>query len=414
MSRLDDLIQEYCPDGVEYKSAGVIFDTCTDYTAAGSFADIAKNVTYRSTPDAALLVRTMDIKNGFTSKNMVYIDNHAYDYLWRVHLDRPCIVMPNIGNCGEVYYLTPENIPYEKAALAPNAILLNSSVADLKYLYYVLQSKDFQKKLSKIVTPVGQTKFNKTDFKTLKVPLPALPVQREIVRILDEFTLLSAELSAELVARKRQYEYYRDELLLFRNDVELKKIKDICLNIVSGGTPNSKNREYYDGNIPWLRTQEVNFTEITETSVHITEAGLANSSAKWIPEHCVIIAMYGATVGKVGYTSIPLTTNQACCNLEIDSTIANYKFVFYYLASKYEFIKSLGQGSQTNINAQTVKELEIPIPTLEVQLEIVRILDYFSSICTDIFSGLPAEIEARQKQYEYYRDKLLTFKDWQH
>lgn len=119
--------------------------------------------------------------------------------------------------------------------------------------------------------------------------------------------------------------------------------------------------------------------------------------------------MYGATVGKVGINKIPLTTNQACANIELDPQQASYKYVYYYLASKYEYIKSLGAGSQTNISAQIVKKLEIPIPPLSVQEKIVHVLDNFDTVCNDLNIGLPKEIELRQKQYEYFRDQLLTY-----
>lgn len=195
------------------------------------------------------------------------------------------------------------------------------------------------------------------------------------------------------------------------NGVEYKRIEEICISISSGGTPSSKNKDYYGGSIPWLRTQEVDFNNIMKTDVYITEEGLNKSSAKWIPVNCVIIAMYGATVGKVAYNSIPLTTNQACCNLEINPKIANFKYVFHYISSKYEYIKSLGQGSQTNINAQIIKKLSIPVPPLPVQEEIVRILDTFTSLTAELSTKLQEELQARKKQYEYYRDKLLTFNE---
>jgi type I restriction enzyme S subunit len=108
--------------------------------------------------------------------------------------------------------------------------------------------------------------------------------------------------------------------------------------------------------------------------------------------------MYGATVGKVGINKIPLCTNQACANIQLKEEVAHYRYVYHFLLSQYEYIKSLGAGSQTNINAQIVKSLQIPIPPLSVQQEIVRILDTFT------------ELTARKQQYEYYRDKLLTFK----
>lgn len=193
--------------------------------------------------------------------------------------------------------------------------------------------------------------------------------------------------------------------IIQNSNFEMKTIEEISKKISSGGTPKTGIKEYYNGEIPWLRTQEVNFGEIWKTGVKITEAGVANSSAKWIPANCVIVAMYGATVGKIGINKIPMTTNQACCNIEVDETIADYRYVFHFLMMQYEYIKSLGTGSQTNINAQIVKNLEIPIPPLEIQQKVVEILDKM----TDYVTELTAELTLRQKQYAYYRDKLLTF-----
>lgn len=173
----------------------------------------------------------------------------------------------------------------------------------------------------------------------------------------------------------------------------------------------SSRRDYYGGNIPWLRTQEVDWNDIYDTEVKITEEGFRNSSVQWIPSNCVIVAMYGATAAKVAINKIPLTTNQACCNLHVDDRKANYRYVFHWLYSQYETLRALGRGSQSNINATIVREFSIPLPSLQEQARIVSILDRFDALCNDLSSGLPAEIEARRKQYEYYRDKLLTFKE---
>jgi len=197
------------------------------------------------------------------------------------------------------------------------------------------------------------------------------------------------------------------EKLLDGVEVEWKTLDEVAIKISSGGTPLTSMPEYYDGDIPWLRTQEVNFDEIWDTGVKITEAGLKNSSAKLIPANCVIIAMYGATVGKIGINKIPMATNQACANIFLDEKVANYRYVFHFLHSQYEYIKSLGSGSQTNINAGIVKKLQIPIPPLNIQAEIVRILDAFTELTTE----LTTELVARKQQYEYYRKQLLTFND---
>lgn len=250
--------------------------------------------------------------------------------------------------------------------------------------------------------------IKKDDLAKIVVPVPPLPVQEEIVRILDSFSSLEAELEAELEARRKQYAYYRNELLTFERVVTV-CIQDICIRICSGGTPSSKRHDYYDGNVPWLRTQDIDFNVINQTSATISDEGLRNSAAQWIPANCVIVAMYGATAAKVAVNSIPLTTNQACCNLQIDETKADVRYVFHWLSNEYEHLKALGEGSQSNINAKKVKSYPISLPPLEEQRRIVSILDRFDKLTNDLSSGLPAEIEARRKQYEYYRDRLLSF-----
>ena len=253
------------------------------------------------------------------------------------------------------------------------------------------------------------------------------------MRILDSFSDYAAELQAELQARKQQYEYYRNLLLTFNPSaygcgtddeqkdgvttwgghnykIEWKKLGEICNRICSGGTPTTSNKSFYNGSIPWLRTQEVNWSDVYDTEIKISEEAVKKSSAKLIPSNCVIIAMYGATAAKVCINRIPLTTNQACCNLEINPQLASYKYVYYWLCNSYEKLKSMGEGSQNNINGMKIKQYPIPIPPLELQEKIVAILDRFETLVNDLTNGLPAEIAAVKDQYEYYRNKLLTFK----
>ena len=192
--------------------------------------------------------------------------------------------------------------------------------------------------------------------------------------------------------------------LLKHEKVEWKKIQDISKRIVSGGTPNRSNTKYYGGSIPWLRTQEIDFNEIHSTELYITEDGLANSSATLIEPNTIIVAMYGATAGKVALTKIPLTTNQACCNIEVNKAVIKYRYVYYWLVNNYKVLKSMGQGSQSNINSSIIKNFPIPIPSLETQEKIVEILDTF----TNYVSELQSELQLRTKQYTYFRDMLLS------
>ena len=153
------------------------------------------------------------------------------------------------------------------------------------------------------------------------------------------------------------------------------KIKDITSKITSGGTPKSSEATYYDGTIPWLNTKEINFNRITKTERYITEEGLNNSSAKWIPKGSVIVAMYGTTAAKVAYSLIDLTTNQACCNLIIDEDKANSQFVYYYIQSSYEELLNLACGAaQQNLSVGVIGDFPISLPPLDEQKQISSIL----------------------------------------
>ena len=180
------------------------------------------------------------------------------------------------------------------------------------------------------------------------------------------------------------------------------KIQHICSNICSGGTPKSTIAEYYGGNIPWLNTKEINFCRIYGTEKTITDKGLNNSSAKWIPTDSVIVAMYGATAGKTAIAKIPLTTNQACCNLTIDSAKADYRFVYYALCNDYAYLASLANGgAQQNLNAQQIKEFEIPFPSLEEQKRIA-----------DILSSLDSKIELNRRINDNLEKSMSTLFDF--
>lgn len=384
MSRLDELIQQYCPDGVAY-------------VALETVCLISKGIQFNKKDmhdEGAYPV----INGGINPSG--YIEQYNQE-------EKTITISQGGASAGFVNWLDTKFWAGAHCyVLKPTNNVLN------RYLFHFVKSKEY--KLQECQYGAGIPALAKSTVASLEIPVPPLEVQSEIVRILDNFT----ELTAELTARKKQYEFYRDKLLTFGDvqggatgDVVWRTLGGICKKVVSGGTPQAGNPEYYGGTIPWLRTQEVGWKDITDTAVKITEAGLNASSAKWIPENCVIVAMYGATAAKVAINKIPLTTNQACCNLEIDEKQALYRYVFHWLCKEYFSLKALGQGSQSNINAQTIKQYKIPVPSLEVQAKIVNVLDNFDAICSDLKIGLPAEIEARQKQYEFYRDKLLTFKE---
>ena len=185
---------------------------------------------------------------------------------------------------------------------------------------------------------------------------------------------------------------------------ETVQIKDICKKVTSGGTPlTSKENYYFPYQIPWVKTKEVNYCRITDTETYISQEGLDNSSAKLIPENSVIVAMYGQgdTAGRVAVNKIPVATNQACCNLIIDESKADYRFIYYKLSTMYEKLVSLKNGgAQPNLNAAIIKNLEIIIPNLELQQNIANILSTYDDLIENNQKQIKLLEEAAQRLYK--------------
>lgn len=187
---------------------------------------------------------------------------------------------------------------------------------------------------------------------------------------------------------------------------EWKKVKlgELCKNVTSGGTPKSSVASYYNPpTVPWLKTKEVNYCRIYETENHISEEGLHNSSAKMIPSNSIIVAMYGQgdTAGRVAINKIPVTTNQACCNLTIDENKADYEFVYYHLCTLYDKLVSLKNGgAQPNLNAGIIKDLEINLPPLSTQHRIATILSRYDSLIENYQKQIKLLEEAAQRLYK--------------
>ena len=181
------------------------------------------------------------------------------------------------------------------------------------------------------------------------------------------------------------------------------RLGEVCSRVCSGGTPKSTNLSYYGGEIPWLNTKEIDFNRIYSTEKTITESGLSNSSAKWIVPNTVTVAMYGATAGKSCIVKVPMTTNQACCNLTINEEVADYDFVYYTLKNDYTTLASLANGgAQQNLNAQIIKDYVLQMPSLADQHRIAAIL-----------SSLDRKIELNNKiNADLEEMAQAIFKNW--
>ncbi|HBB1700079.1 restriction endonuclease subunit S [Escherichia coli] len=211
------------------------------------------------------------------------------------------------------------------------------------------------------------------------------------------------------------------EKLLDGVEVEWKSLGEIATKIYSGGTPDTKRIEYWEnGTIPWMSSGEVNLKNIERTEKYITEAGLNNSSAKLVPRNSVVIALagQGKTRGKVARIRIALATNQSLAALTFDEKKFSSDYVFHFLETQYESLRQISSGNsgRGGLNLQMISAYKIPIPcpgnpekSLAIQSEIVRILDKFTALTAE----LTAELNMRKKQYNYYRDQLLSFDEEQ-
>ncbi len=395
---------------VEWKPLGEVFDTITDFTAAGSFASNAKNVQYLQNTGFAQLIRTTDLKSKFSNNsNFIYTDKQGFDYLWRVNLNQESIILPNVGNCGEVYYINPNDLPHDNNVLAPNALLLRATGQNNCFFFHLFQCNEFQQNLYKITSNTGQTKFNKTNLKKIKIPIPPLSVQTKIVQILDVFTAIIAELTTELNMRNRQYQYYRDKLLTH----DLEAVQSLATASDSRTVVWKTLGDVFDifagGDVPKEALSE---TRTDEFNIPILSNGIgAKSIYGWTNQAKIHKPSLTISArGTIGWTSIQNKPFFPIVRLLVltPKIDVNLKYLYYYMKNIENHYK-VNESGIPQLTKPMIKDISIPIPSLSEQARIVAILDKFDTLTQSITEGLPREIELRQKQYEYYREALLSF-----
>jgi len=261
-----------------------------------------------------------------------------------------------------------------------------------------------------------------SNFSNKKIPLPPLPVQQEIVRILDKFTTLEAELEAELEARKKQYEYYRNELLKFENIEEMgwRKLGDLC-DFQNGFA--FKSTLFKDSGLPIIRITNITGSTVDCENIQFFDPAdykKENPLDYIVEKGDILIAMSGATTGKIGYYDYDEKAylNQRVGKFIPRRELLNNRYLYHFLQTRRSLLYTYaGGGAQPNLSSNDLKnKLMIPIPypndtkkSLEEQARIVAILDRFDTLVNSISEGLPKEIALRRKQYEYYREQLLSF-----
>ena len=280
-----------------------------------------------------------------------------------------------------------------------------------KYAYYWLLKN--QRYIYSQVRKASIPRLSKDIILSLQIPLPPLAVQSEIVRVLDKFTLYKSELAAELAARLQQYEYYRDKLLTFDDSVKRVKLGEV-FELRNGYTPSRNNHAFWDGGtIPWYRMEDIrkNGRILSDSIQHITPAAI---KGKGLFKKDSFILATTATIGEHALLIADSLANQQFTNLQIRKSLKDSlltKFVFYYMYVVDEFCKNhTNKSGFDSVDMKALVNMPFPLPPLSEQERIVSILDRFDKLCHDIREGLPAEIDLRQKQYEHYRDRLLTFR----
>ncbi len=372
MSKLEELIQQYCPDGVEWKILGEV-------------CDIHKGVQFNKT-DMKEVGTYPVINGGINPSGYAEVFNEGKNTI---------TISQGGASAGYVNFLRNKFwLGAHCYAVIPYDTVLN------KYLYHFIKMNEVT--LQQCQYGAGIPALAKSTISSLEIPVPPLPVQEEIVRILDTFTELQAELQAELQKRKQQYNYYLDNLLNFNNiswggqaEVRWMKIGDICDVFTGGEVP----MESIKRNAPFGSF----IYPIWGNGKNI----YGYATTYQIDKDAVCVSSIGANTGAVFFHKAYFTPIIRLKVLIPRNTSISVRYLFYILSFVGFDIK---KSSVPNMNSNEVKQKVIPIPSLSDQQKIVDILDRFDTLTTDLTQGLPAEIEKRKQQYEYYRDKLLTFK----
>ena len=260
---------------------------------------------------------------------------------------------------------------------------------EVKYVYYFLKCNEdyFQKIGSKMQMPQIST----PDTEKYLIPIPPLQIQQKIVDILDKFTKLTAELTAELTARKQQYEYYRDELLTFGDDVEWKELNEIAE--IKRGVRLVRSQLFEDAEYPVYQNSMKPLGYYDQSNVSSNTAFVIGAGA----------------AGEIGYSFTDFWAADDCFYFECSSVLQD-RYLYHVLVNQKTYISSQVRRSSIPRLARIVLEkVRVPIPSIDKQAQIVEILDKFDALTNSITEGLPREIELRQQQYEYYRDLLLSF-----
>ena len=376
MNKIEKMISEFCPDGVKKEKL--------------------KNLAEIGTGNSNRQDATEDGQYTFFVRSKDTLKSSSYEY------NEEAIIIPGEGGIGEVFHYINDKYALHQRAYRIHVV---SDLLDTKFLYHYMKSA-FKKFITKKAVSATVTSIRKPMIEDFEVPLPPLSIQSEIVHILDSFTLLTAELTAELTARQKQYAFYRDYLLDFSDEDVTKKIPDIdCSNVEYKRLGDIAIIERGKRLVRNDLSQEIGYPVYQNALKPLGYYTDKNRNA-----NSVFIIGAGAA-GEIGYSYVDYWAADDCFTFVCDDKLIQ-RYLYFLLMSKQAYLKNnVRKSSIPRLPRIALENMEIPVPPLSVQENIVKILDRFDKLNNDMSEGLPAEIEARKKQYEYYRDTLLSFDD---
>ena len=369
-----------------------------------------ENVEFRALGEVCEIKRGRVISKDYLSKHQgsypVYSSQTANDGIFGLidtyDFDGDYVTWTTDGQyAGTVFYRTGKFNITNVCGLLKNKI----DDLNLKFLYYFL-ALNAVKHVNK---GMGNYKLMSNVIANIKIPLPPMVVQERIVEVLDSFTSLERSLEREKLAREKQYKYYLNHLITNAKNSRILKLGEVA-KIITGSTPSKSNAEFYGGEIPFYKPADLNFGYYVENSADkISKKGYEIS--RKLPEKSILVTCIGAPIGKVGFIR-----KAGICNQQINAVLPNENFIpeyiyFCLISDIFQgYIKKYKTSSTMPIlNKTNFEKLEIPLPPLDEQERIIRILDSLNELANGLSAGIPKEIELRQKQYEYWRDRLLEF-----
>ncbi|BAW46869.1 type I restriction-modification system specificity subunit [Helicobacter pylori] len=410
MHKIERLLQTLVPKGVGFKTLEEVFEIKNGYTPSKNNPEFWEKGTIP-------WFRMEDIReNGRILKDSIqHITPKALK--GKKLFPKNSIIISTTATIGEHALLIVDSLANERFTFLSKKADCDLAL-DMKFFFY--QCFLLGEWCKKNTNVSGFASVDMTAFKKYKFPIPPLEIQQEIVKILDAFTELNTELNTELKARKKQYQYYQNMLLDFKGinqnhkDAKMSakpyRLKTLLQTLAPKGVGFRKLGEVCE----IIRGKRVTKKEILDKGKYpvvsggIGFMGYLNEYNR--EENTITIAQYG-TAGFVNWQNQKFWANDVCFSVIPKETLIN-RYLYYVLTNMQNYLYSISNRSAIpySISSNNIMQITIPIPPLEIQQEIVKILDQFSILTIDLLAGIPAEIEARKKQYEYYREKLLTFK----